>query len=379
MAALGDLLDATFRSDPGTALVPYERLGAGDRELLAALLEQPGFYGVLRPTSWAGQSLKAVDQDTALLFLTLQQPGPLPAYVRRGDAEALRRDVTRLVLDGVLQVRDGDAFVGGPAAAAALGVAAPDAADGRLAELSLRAVRYGELLGLGDSSKLSARLYFFNREPASPAVRARLPNAGAVAAQLDWARDGWSGAPSSSGFGWFSWRRRDTPMPRHDEPTYKVYVSPAGVGIRDVVHAVGDVAADAGLPSFKAGGDLHGLLRPDKIVLYARDRTEATDVGARLATALAGVAAQGVPFSSQLDADGLVSWGVDPPRSRQPLSWQDSESWRVWVTNRLAAALVAAQREPPAEPPWRYALQRLELEGVELPGFTPGAEVVAGW
>jgi hypothetical protein len=65
-----------------------------------------------------------------------------------------------------------------------------------------------------------------------------------------------------------------------------------------------------------------------------------------LATRLASVAPQGVPFSAEIAGDGLLSWGMDPPRNARVLSWHDYDSWRLWVVRRLARAIVTAQSEP---------------------------------
>jgi hypothetical protein len=91
-----------------------------------------------------------------------------------------------------------------------------------------------------------------------------------------------------------------------------------------------------------------------------------------LAEALTGFPAHGVPFTAAIDASGLVSWGVDPPRSEAIVAWQERESWRLWVTNRLAAALVSARnaRSDGVEP-WQFAIERLRLAGVDPDSWTP--------
>jgi hypothetical protein len=53
------------------------------------------------------------------------------------------------------------------------------------------------------------------------------------------------------------------------------------------------------------------------------------------------------------------------------LEWQERESWRLWVTNRLALALVAAQRDGGVLEPWQYALARIEFEGIDATTWTP--------
>jgi len=88
--------------------------------------------------------------------------------------------------------------------------------------------------------------------------------------------------------------------------------------------------------------------------------------------------AHGVPFTAALDDEGLLSWGVDPPASVQLLEWQPRESWRLWLTNRLANALLTAKRAPATatqRSPWQYALDRVRLEGIDIDTWTPSADV----
>jgi hypothetical protein len=91
---------------------------------------------------------------------------------------------------------------------------------------------------------------------------------------------------------------------------------------------------------------------------------------------LAGVAAQGVPFTSEIGGDGLLSWGMDPPQTAAR-SWNGRLSWRLWLTHRLARALISACRSPESSTaePWRFALERLRLEGVDTATWTPAASL----
>ena len=95
--------------------------------------------------------------------------------------------------------------------------------------------------------------------------------------------------------------------------------------------------------------------------------------GGKLGKELDGCPAHGVPFTAEISGEGLLSWGVDPPESKQMLSWQPQESWRLWLTNRLANALLTARRANSASgpEPWRYALERLGLEGIDTESWTP--------
>jgi hypothetical protein len=67
---------------------------------------------------------------------------------------------------------------------------------------------------------------------------------------------------------------------------------------------------------------------------------------------------------------------MDPPRSEMILSWQEPESWRLWVVRRLAAAMIAAQADPRRSmPPGKFALERLRHEGVDVDGWTASLSI----
>jgi hypothetical protein len=399
------ILRGTLRANPAYELVLFDRLGDSERELLANLRGEPGFYGVLRPRGEragapAGAlSLKAVDRDTALLLYTLREPGPLPTYVEELFGHEAGRAVAQLVADGVLEVIQGEAFVSGAAALHLIadGSNAGASSGGRIAEISRDALRYAEALPLDEALALSARLYGYNHRPLTPRWKRLLPDAAAVPGFLGFAAGGpaaallarhWTAvAPSSA---WLSWKAQDGASGRLSTqgPMYKLYVSPdleylADGGFVAIVTALTELR----VPQFKVGADAAGLLRADKIVTYFPDFESLARAAHGLAVALAGVPAQGVPFTAEIGGGGLLSWGADPPRG-EGLPWEGQSSWRVWLAHRLARALLAARagtgggnggndsndgNDGHGVPPWRFALERLRLEGVDTDTWTPGA------
>jgi hypothetical protein len=120
-------------------------------------------------------------------------------------------------------------------------------------------------------------------------------------------------------------------------------------------------------------GTAAGLLRPDKLVAYFDDQATLSSVAERIAVRLAGVQAHGVPFTCAIDGDGLLSWGADPPPGARPLSWQPQHSWRSWITEALAGALMDARSEASdgAASPAEFAVRRLEFEGVDVERWAP--------
>jgi hypothetical protein len=376
------LLGRDLRSSPCHELVLYDRLPEAARSALAELARDPGFYGVLRHRDTA--ALKSVDRDTALLFHTLREPGPLPAYVRAQLGETAPRLISRLVADGVLEIERGGAFVSGPAALADLGGAAGDAGnrsgEGRIAAISVAALRYGQSLPLDDPSLLAWRLYSYNRQPLTPAWRRRLPNAAAVERWLGIDRGGahrklldgaWS--PLSMD-GWLCWqsRSRSTETGHAGGPTWKLYVSPRPEALAESFGEVLAALTAARAAQFKVGRDAGGLLRPDKIVSYFPSWERLAEAAGAVLERLDGVPAQGVPFTAEVGGAGLVSWGVDPPDAERSTLGGGRESWRVWVAQRLAWSLLAARGESGTEP-WRFALDRIRLEGVDTATWAPSA------
>jgi hypothetical protein len=356
--------------------------------VLEGLRNDARFYGVLRPVGTSELGIKSVCRDTALLYLTLREPGPLPGYVRGMLGERCNQEIAELVLDGVLEIeRDGSFVTRADAYEMIYGEAPVAETGGVIARLSREALRYAQDLEIAEALRLSARMYFYNRLPASPEWRRRLPTPEAVAEQLGMQPGGpagslldrdWSPVALEPPFdGWLVWRRQGRRAAREESPfTYKLYVSPRCEALREAFPATVEVASALKAPRFKVGKDVYGLLRPDKIVVYCDRFEEVQEAADRLQQRLSGCPAHGVPFTAELAGEGLLSWGTDPPRGRQALDWQERESWRLWLTNRLATALLAAKAaQSRAVEPWQFALERVRLEGVDTQSWTPARSI----
>jgi hypothetical protein len=375
------LESATYRFNPGLELVVFDRLEPALQSSLASLTRDPSFYGVIlrgdrHGDRRAAATAKAVDRESALLLLTLRTPGQIPAYARRLLGADAANTITGLVLDGVLEIEFAGEFRSGPDAIGAMGVegydgaidGVDDAPRGRIAQLSIDALRHAAMLPIDDVAVLAARLYRYNSLPLAPAGDAaggatRTPTTdlarlglatAAVAAALD--RD-WTCTASGADGDWLCWsageRWESTDGTRG---TCKLYVSPSPLAIRDAFAATVAAATSHHAMAFKAGAGPYGLLRPDKLVVYFRQRDHLYAAAAALSDALAGAPAQGVPFTAGITADGMLSWAADPP------AHVVSDSWRSWLTTQLAAALLAARTADPDSParpdPVRFALQR---------------------
>lgn len=390
---LKDIMGARFRANPSYELVPFDHLHPEQQVLLTDLQKDPDLYGILQPHQPIGLSIKSVCRDTALLYFSLQHPSELPAYVKDSLGKSCNQAIAQLVLDSVLEIEGergrgvGEFVCGSDAYELLYEAKRPIIGQGKLAQLSIEALQYAQTLEIDDITKLSARLYFYNRLPASPEWLRCLPTPEAVAvylgiqeggSNLRLLRQNWSSISLSPPYNrWHIWQsphgERRSARPRI---TYKLYVSPICEFLSETFGAILDVLTSTQAMSFKVGFDVYGLLRPDKIVAYFGTFEQLQDTVCHLQGKLAGCPAHGVPFTAEIFGNGLLSWGMDPPRDQQVLVRQQRESWRLWLTNRLAAALLAAKASQSAIiPPWQFAMERLELEGVNTISWTPAQTI----
>jgi hypothetical protein len=374
------LLDLRLRSNPEYELVLLDRLPEAEQQMFERLKGDPNCYGILRPRSSGSLTIKAASRDAALLFFTLQNPGLLPRYVEQSLGDQRDQTIAQMILDGILEIEAGDAMLSGPSAHSYICENQPALEEeGFLASLSRRALRYAETLEIPDASALSMRLYNYNRLPASPCWRELLPDQAAVLRHLGIKDDPTSlrrwiqVEQSTTQSPWLAWHSQCATLSRNGSGAiYKLYVSPACDALREAFQAVIAVADASTVFHFKVGNDVYGLLRPDKMVLYFLHLAELQETAEKIMKKLGNCPAHGVPFTAELAGGGLLSWGMDPPAEEQPVPWLEQESWRLWIANRLASALLLAKTSTKTDiPPWRFALERLRLEGIDTQTWTP--------
>ena len=371
-----------FRANPAYELVLFDCLPAAEQQALGALGRDPDGYGVLRPREDPRLSLKSVSRDTALLWLTLQNPAPLPRYVLQTLGKQCDQVIGQMVLDGILEIEADGRMLSGPAARALIcGEQAESEPESPLAALSRRALEYAEALEISDAAALSARLYMYNRLPASARWRRLLPDEAAVERHLGilngalarMVERGWMRLPSGgSASGWIAWRSEHTHYEREPAIVYKLYVSPACSELRAGFEATAEALAQSAAFQWKVGADVFGLLRPDKLVVYFRELADLQEAAARIVEKLEGCPAHGVPFTAEVAGRGLLSWGIDPAAEEHTVPWLERESWRLRISNRLACALLLAKTsEQAGAAACRFAMERLRLEGVDTQTWIP--------
>ena len=420
---------AILRANPGYELVLLDRLDPTERALVAgetsagaarlpAIGQSGPPYGILRSTGRSRLEPRIVSADTALLFMTLGRPGSFPAYARETLGERAGDTIRRLVLDSVLEIEIAGVFRSGARAWQTIGAAGATASGtlgslSRTAELSVDALRYAQELPGWTADEVARWLYHYGRRPITPELRRRLSDPAAVASEMIDGRPGTRAAlrswvetsGSADGSPWRSWHPRHprsrSALPASTDPTFKLYVSPAIEALPRTVEAVASTLADApGVASWKIGRTIDGLTRPDKLVAYFDRQHDLVVAANRLGPTLSGEPAHGVPFTAAITTDGLLSWGIDPPRAGSGPSGP-SGSWRSWVTERLADYLIAARAsagegspvdqgplgegrregapdegDRRAPEPWQVAIARLRLDGVDVDTWVPTSGAV---
>jgi hypothetical protein len=365
------------RANPRSRLLAFEEMGDVDQSALGPLRSDPTLYGALLDHRGG---VKVVDSASARLFTVLSRR---PAAASDLGVDAV--EVARLILDGVLEVDapNGGFVSGSQAVDTILGSSwLPPPPASTTARLSMAALKYGQKIDLDDAVSLSARLYFYGRLPMSPTWSRRFPSPDEVARFVGSERvaprlgRSWRLiAPSPANDGWTIWSSRATTPDSGRVGQHKLYVSPLPADVPTAFAATVEVAGAEDALALKVGKDGASLLRPDKIVIYFGSFDRLRRAASRLARLLSGCRGHGVPFTAEFgECDGLLSWGMDPPASEQLPDWRERESWRLWLTNRLAVALTSARRDGGVFEPWCYAIARIALEGIEPATWTPTAD-----
>lgn len=376
------ILDGLFRINPKYEFVSFEDMSRAESDALGALRVDGDCAGILRPERHSGLRIKSACSQTAQLLQGLKTAGRLPENVRGQLAQEGCEPILELLLDDILQIFRNGRFESGPLVSDLLKPTSPQSGNlGYLASLSRDALQYGQRLAIDDPQRLAAQMYFYNRTPVTPQWDRRIGDPAQFERFLGTDRDGRCGqllragarriAATQQSKGWDIWALKDDDRPHGKTFDYKIYVSPSLEAMPEVLPIVLEVFFEHRVPLFKVGSNLPGLARPDKIIAYFGNFEQVEAVGARLAERIAGAPVHGVPFTAELFADGMISWGMDPHEARM-FDWQERASWRVWVAHHLARSLVDSRRTPNRMiAPWQFALERLRLDGVDPDTWTP--------
>jgi hypothetical protein len=357
MLELKGISKACFQNNPEYELLPI----ASAASEFSESQDKSKFSAVIRSKS--NGVGKKVCSETANLLLSIQERGTILETLLV--AEGLNTVLAQFVLDNILQILWNGVFIGGPSAWPAL-------FEGELPKqesISTAALHYAQELRLKDELQLSRRLYTYNCVPITHFWRKRFPDHDAVIQFLS--NNGTEEHPElslSQNRGWLTWQARNW-QSQEDQPRYKLYLSPQIVALQECWARAFPIFTASNAVGLKIGADAHGLLRPDKIVAHFESQEALMITANQLREELAGFPCQGVPFAATLDKSGLLSWGVDLPSTNH-------ESWRSWITHRLAVSIIAASGVVLPVEPWQYAMGRLQLQGVNTMDWTPTPELL---
>jgi hypothetical protein len=358
-----------LRANPHFRLVPYDLLPA-QQPALQGLGEDPDFFGLLVPPEGSSLPAKSVSRDAALLFMALREPVCLPWLLERLFGAHVQERLRPLILDGVFEVEECGRFLSGPTAAACFGSPKEAASASQLGRLCNDAIGYAAALEQLTVHEVATRLYLFNAAPATPMIHRRFADDRQLMQFLcqdeELARDlrsRWN--REVLGDAWLMWQRAVS----NAESACKLYVSPTLEHLPRVFAAVVAVLSKVRCARFKVGRGGFGVTRSDKLVAYFGSLDELQKAADLIGRSVAGAAAQGVPFTAPIDPDGLLSWGMDPPRFDQVPAFQQVQSWRQWLTGRIAVYVLAA-REAGIDVQ-SFVRSRLSLDGVDPVTWNP--------
>ena len=359
-------------------MTEWKLLNQDEKETLAALHEETEVYGLFLPVAnLQALTSKVAYKKIAMLYFHLEHCSGLPHYLEA--SESNNDLIARLVIDDIIQVKWNGRYVGGSEALPALyggDIFDADIVPNYLSMLSMQAIRFGWMLDQPDTTSLSTQLYKYNTTPWDYLDRTNFYSKQSVKQflfgstsphDLNMLESAWTYSRSSESKGWLAWMRPTQSMSKNGyERTYKLYVSPVIEDLPLLFSKSLPIITGSTAISFKIGSSLGGLLRPDKMVVYFDDFNSLVDAAALLEKECNTVRAQGVPFSSQLDARGLLSHGEDPLMIDFPEKI-DTGSWRVIVSNELASAIILSKA---AQLNWNqsvaFAKARLLCAGIDM-------------
>lgn len=373
-------LERSFRSNPRLEARPVDELALDHRQFIEP--SAAGRVGAMLREAETGVYTATLDVEAAALFHGLVAPRRIPDWFEARPSDGRWRAVARLVCDQVLQVELSDgSFADGVLAHDALfgDHDRPEAEGlaGRIDPVSKAAIALAVGFPSASAVAIARRLYAYNSTPRTDRWDRLLGDPGATPTWLGLGSDAtWlkrlrerfvEFGSRTDETPWLQWVRRGA-NPR-TSLRHKIYVSPATEHLPDVLRAVGEVCTAMDVAAFKVGATLQGVLRPDRLVIYVPDEPTVGRIAGELSSALAGAAAQGVPFTAPLDPTGLLSWAVDPVADDAPGLIANPWSWRTKVAWRLADAITRAAGQASDAVVTEFALARLRLDGVEPVGW----------
>ena len=222
-----------------------------------------------------------------------------------------------------------------------------------------------------DSEATAEMLYHGNWLPLSPDWLARFPDEEAVARFVHGSTAGtlagrWLQTRDAS---WVHWHASGSTGVRCP---FKVYASVVPDELPAAFERYVEVLSGQATRSFKLSRHPRGLLRPDRLVAYCATRAETEELVHALDRALAGVAAQGVPFTATA-SNPVVSWAVDPPAGWRRMRRAGGGGLRA------SSPAICMQATHPVPLGGQRLRARLRDDGVDVDTWTPSSALWEPW
>ncbi len=304
--------------------------------------------------------------DEIALLTAVKKPAPVPDALRRRirDCEQV---LAGLVLDGLVEVREGGRFLSGAAALQRAEEPAASHATGPAAHVSGLALEYALALRHIDPAELGKRLYAFNSLPLREARRADFAGRTGIDPSSPTVRLGGHDWTPQAVPSWLYLRRNSGSGGR-----FKIYLSPAIADIPKVLDGFATVLGrkDA---TFKIAFPSHSLKRPDKIVAYFPTFAALQQGLSDLAGAALEGRVQAVPFSAPVAGAPLLSWGVDPPG----MASRGHASWRSWVAGQVAECAHGIEQSAGPDEALVHLKTALELRGIDAARWLPSQQLIS--
>jgi len=362
---LNFLSERIFKINPAYELVEAGNLDQPEQSMLAGLLTREDVFGVFRPREMNELNYKVAYKDVALLYYFLQHPSKLPLHLRNHFDDEANNTMAKLVMEGILEIeQNGNFFSGLQARPVIFKTQRHEEMESRsyISKLSEEAICYVLSLKHTDMSLLARRLYSYNTIP-SLQKHDDLTSLGEV-------RE-WTAQEPTKKYNWLSWSRGSNGFTPSDHSTYKLYISPRPEDLAPVFKKTIPVISRMNAFSFKTGADRQGLLRPDKFIVYFYSYKDLRNAATILEKELKEFSPQGVPFTSQLDDSGLLSWGIDPAK-KDVIENIEAGSWREKITVKLASAILQTRKEVTEKSnSLSFIMDLVQLENIDPLTWTP--------
>lgn len=346
-------LNKRFRAGGSYELVEWNQLEDDERSMLLDVTNAGEIYGIFKPVSSNnGLMQKIAWKEQSLIFLHCKSYHLLPNYVLSQPYGRYENIVAGMLIDHVLEIEYGGNFISGSGANAMIfgnDWLIDNKLSNKLSILSANAIRYSCYLSSETAKSLGNKLYTFNAIPRDRNNKQYLSDSNSINAFL------YSGFEHSEMLAknwflnkarkyWFSWSRAEL-LSGEDlietVDTYKLYLSPMPGAIPAFFNIAVPVLTKSNATAFKIGQTIDGLLRPDKMIAYFNNREDLFSAAKELEVLSKDIPAHGVPFTTQLDENGLLSFGID----HAFLKLKRGYSWRTWVTDVVAKTILQAKAE----------------------------------